>query len=125
MKRVAVLIGVFLALGFAAGFLVARLTTEVVPTMKEQRGHGPTREVPADWRFDKFSPGHSQHVVNRALQCNDCHDPRREGFDEVDIGVCTACHIEQTSHPHLDEKGEITECFTCHAFKYELSLIHI
>ena len=118
MKRAAVLVGVFLALGFVAGFLVARLSTRVVPIMKEQRAAGPTREVPVDWRSDKFSPGHSQHVINHALQCNDCHDPAREDFKEVDIGVCTNCHLEQASHPHLDHEGEITECLTCHAFKF-------
>ena len=118
MKRAAILVGVFLALGFAAGFLVAQFTTEVVPTIKEQREHGPTREVSIDWRFDKFSPGHSLHVINHALQCNDCHDPARADFKEVDIGVCTNCHLEQASHPHLDHEGEITECLTCHAFKF-------
>jgi hypothetical protein len=118
MKKAAVIIGIFAVLGFVGGFIVAKLTTEVVPTMTEYRDHGPTREVPADWRFDKFSPGHSQHVVNLALDCNGCHDPAREDFKEVDIGVCTACHIEQASHPHLDEKGQITDCTTCHTFKF-------
>jgi hypothetical protein len=119
MKGAAILVGVFLALGFAAGFLVAQFTTEIVPTIKEQREHGPTREVSIDWRFDKFSPGHSLHVINHALQCNDCHDSARADFKEVDIGVCTNCHLEQASHPHLDHEGEITECLTCHAFKFD------
>jgi hypothetical protein len=109
---------VALVLGFVAGLLYAGLTQQVVPTIKEQRAAVPTREVPADWRFDKFSPGHSQHVVNQALECNLCHDPSKEGFEEVDIGVCTSCHVEQASHPHLGEEGKITECMTCHTFKF-------
>ena len=119
MKRALILILVFAALGFVGGFIFASLTTKVAPTIKEQRAAVPTREVPASWHVDKYSPGHSQHVVNRALQCDDCHDPTREGFTDVDFGMCTGCHLEQTSHPHVDQQGEVTDCTECHAFKYE------
>ncbi|MGB5524492.1 MAG: hypothetical protein WBM96_18125 [Polyangiales bacterium] len=118
MKRAAIIVLVFAALGFLAGLLVASVTTKVVPTMKEQRAARPTREVSVDWRVDKYSPGHSLHIINLQLKCDDCHDPARVDFKEVDIGVCTACHVEQTSHPHLDHEGEITNCLTCHAFKF-------
>lgn len=119
MRTAAIIVVIFAALGFAGGYLFASLATKVVPAMQEQRAAGPTREVSRDWHYDKWSPGHTQHVVNQVLECNSCHDPAREDFKEVDIGVCTACHEEQASHPHLDEKGEITECFTCHTFKYD------
>ena len=118
MKQAAITIGFLTVLGFVAGFLYARLTRKVVPTVREQRQAVPTRTVPAAWRADRFSPGHAEHVLNHALECNECHDPAREDFSEVDIGVCTSCHDEQASHPHLDENDEITECYTCHAFKF-------
>jgi hypothetical protein len=116
--RVALLIAVFAALGFGSAVLYSTLTTTVVPTMKEQRAAAPMRTVPADWRLDRFSAGHSHHVLNLELKCNDCHDPARKDFKEVDIGVCSGCHAEQASHPHLGAEGEITECFTCHGFKF-------
>ena len=100
------------------GLLYATLTKKVVPTIVEGREAVPTRVVSKDWRVDRFSPGHSHHVLNLELECNDCHDPAREDFQEVDIGVCTGCHVEQASHPHLGENAEITECTTCHAFKF-------
>lgn len=118
MRAAAIIVVIFGALGFVGGYLFASFTTKVVPTIKEQREAVPTREVPADWRFDKYSPGHSQHVVNQAQKCNNCHDPSKAGFEDVDIGVCTGCHIEQASHPHLGENGEITECTTCHTYKF-------
>ena len=118
MKQAAILVGIFAALGVVAGFLVARLTTNVVPTMKEQRDAGPTRTVPESWRRVRLSPGHSQHFINERIECDECHDPARVDFKEVDIGVCTACHVEQTSYPHLDHEGETTNCLTCHAFKF-------
>ena len=118
MKWRLILLAVMLALGFVGGFLYATFTKKVVPTVKEGREAIPTRVVAKDWRFDRFSPGHSHHVLNLELKCNDCHDPAREDFKGVDIGVCTGCHVEQASHPHLGENGEITECTTCHAFKF-------
>jgi len=119
MKGRLILLAVMLILGFLAGFLFATLTKKVVPTIIEGRQDVPTRVVSQDWRIDRFSPGHSQHVLNLALECNDCHDPARADFKEVDIGVCTACHEEQAAHPHVGEEEQITECFTCHAFKFE------
>ena len=119
MKWRLILFGAVVALGFVGGYLYATLTKKVVPTIKEQRSAAPTRRVPESWRLDKYSVGHSQHVVNRALQCDDCHDPTKEGFGEVDIGKCTGCHLEQTSHPHVDHEGEVTDCTECHTFKYE------
>ncbi len=118
MKRAAIIIVIFGVLGFLGGFLFVKLTSDVVPTMKEYREHGPTREVSVDWQIDKFSPGHSQHVINLALECNLCHDPARPDFKEVDFGVCTSCHMDQAAYPHLGEGGEITDCFTCHSFKF-------
>lgn len=122
MKRAVILILVFAAVGFVAGFVFSKLTETVVPTIKEQRQAGPTRSVPESWRVDRYSVGHSQHVLNKALQCDDCHDPTQEGFSNVDIGMCTSCHLEQTSHPHVDHEGEVTECTECHTFKYETNI---
>jgi hypothetical protein len=119
MKWPLILIGLFALLGFVGGFLFAKLTQDVVPTMLEYRQHGPRREISAAWHSDRYSPGHTQHVLNLALECNDCHDPARTDFKEVDVGTCTACHEEQAAHPHVDEKGEVTDCTTCHAFKFD------
>jgi len=118
MKRAAIISVVFAVLGFLGGLIFVKITSDVVPTMVEYRKHGPNRDVSKDWLVDKFSPGHSQHVVNDALECNLCHDPARPDFKEVDIGVCTSCHTDQSNHPHVGEEGEITECFTCHSFKF-------
>jgi hypothetical protein len=118
MKRAAPVVLALAAVGFAAGFLYARLAHEVIPTIQERREAGPTRVVPAEWRVDRFSPGHSQHVINLALDCNACHDPAKEDFGGVDFGVCTACHLEQAAYPHIGEEGEITSCFDCHVFKF-------
>lgn len=102
-------------LGFVGGFLYAQFVNRIVPTIKQQRADVPTRTVSAEWRLDRFSPGHSQDVINLALECNECHDPARADFGGVDFSVCTACHQEQASHPHVGAEGEITERFTCHA----------
>ena len=80
MKRAAIIIGVFAVLGFVGGFLFSQLKTNVVPTIKDQRAAGPTRTVPESWRQVRLSPGHSLHVVNERLECNECHDPADEGF---------------------------------------------
>lgn len=116
--RVIILVVAFV-LGFAGGVAYTVFTKKIVPTIKEGREDVPTRVVSEDWHEDRFSPGHSHHVLNLGLECNDCHDPAKPDFSEVDIGVCSGCHVEQASHPHLGEEGEITECMTCHAFKFD------
>lgn len=116
--RIALFVAALL-LGLLAGYLYSTLTKKVVPDIKAGQEAVPTRSVPADWRWDRFSPGHSQHVLNLALECNDCHDPYVADFTEVDIGVCTACHEEQAAHPHVGAGGEVTECYVCHAFKFD------
>jgi len=119
MKRAAIVIGIFAAMGFVGGFLYATLATNVVPTMKEQRAAGPTRTVPDNWPEVRLSPGHSQHVVNERLECNECHDPAKESFDDVDTGVCTQCHEDQASLAHVDLDGMPMDCYTCHVFGSE------
>lgn len=119
MKRAAITIGVFAVLGFVGGFLVAQLTTNVVPTIKEQRATGPTRDVPESWREVRLSPGHSQHVINENVECNECHDPADASFGAPDTGVCTQCHEEQASLAHVDLDGMPMDCYTCHVFGSE------
>lgn len=119
MKRALIISLVCAAFGFMGGLLFSTFTKTVVPTVKRQREAVPTRQVPASWRVDRYSPGHSQHVLNRAIDCNACHDPAKEDFSDVDFAMCTACHLEQTSHPHVDEQGQVTDCTVCHAFKYD------
>lgn len=119
MKRAAIIIGVLGALGFVSGFLVAKLMSNVVPTMKEQRAAGPTRTVPKNWPEVRLSPGHSQHVINERVECNECHDPAEESFDSPDTGVCTQCHEEQASLAHVDLEGMPMDCYTCHVFGSE------
>ncbi|MDH3727489.1 MAG: hypothetical protein OER77_08160 [Myxococcales bacterium] len=119
MKRAAILVGIFAALGVVAGFLVARLTTNVIPTMKEQRSAGPTRMVPKNWPQVRLSPGHSQHIINEPVECDECHDPAEEGFGSPDTGVCTQCHEEQASLAHVNLDGMPMDCYTCHVFGAE------
>ena len=119
MKRAAILVGIFAALGVVAGFLVARLSTNVIPTMKEQRNDGPTRMVPKNWPQVRLSPGHSQHIINEEVECNECHDPAEESFASPDTGVCTQCHEEQASLAHVDLDGMPMDCYTCHIFGAE------
>ncbi len=118
MKWGAILLGLVAVLGFVGGALFATFTKKVVPAVKEGREAVPTRVVSVDWRVDRYSPGHSHHVLNLALDCNDCHDPAKVDFKGVDIGVCSGCHVEQASHPHPSADDEIEECTTCHAFKF-------
>jgi len=119
MKRVASLIGIFAALGVVAGFLVARLNTNVVPTMKEQRNAGPTRMVPKNWPEVRLSPGHSQHIINERVKCDECHDPADKTFGAPDTGVCTPCHEDQASLAHVNLDGMPMDCYTCHVFGAE------
>ena len=119
MKRAAITIGVFAVLGFVGGFLFSQLTTNVVPTIKEGRGAGPTRTVPESWRQVRLSPGHSQHVINERLECNECHDPAEESFEDPDTGACTQCHEDQASLAHVDLEGMPMDCYTCHIFGSE------
>jgi len=119
MKRAAITVVVFAILGFLGGFLYAKLTTELVPKFAAQRVVVTPRLVSAAWHADRFSPGHSQHVLNQVIDCDECHDPSRPDFTGVDIGVCTACHEEEAAHSHTGSSGEVTECFTCHAFKFD------
>ncbi|MGB8329810.1 MAG: hypothetical protein WCE62_06760 [Polyangiales bacterium] len=121
MKRAAIFIAIFAVLGFVGGVLYARVTTQVVPKFKAQRVELKPRLVSAQWHADRFSPGHSQHVLNQVIECDECHDPAQPDFSGVDTGVCTACHEEQASHPHTGSGGEVTDCFSCHAFKFDSS----
>lgn len=88
-----------------------------VQTIVETRNEPPPRVVAQSWPFDRFSPGHSEHVLNRGLACNDCHDPGRADFAAVDMGVCTGCHEEQAALAHMGSAGDPTACFDCHVFK--------
>ena len=119
MRRAAITIGVFAVLGFVGGFLFATLTKNVVPTMKDQRAAGPTRTVPENWPQVRLSPGHSQHVINERLECNECHDPADETFKTPDTGVCTQCHEDQASLAHVDLDGMPMDCYTCHIYGSE------
>ena len=119
MRRAAITIGVFAVLGFVGGFLFATLTKNVVPTMKDQRAAGPTRTVPENWPQVRLSPGHSQHVINERLECNECHDPADETFKAPDTGVCTQCHEDQASLAHVDLDGMPMDCYTCHIYGSE------
>jgi hypothetical protein len=116
MKRAAIVIGTLSALGFVSGFLVARFTTNVIPTVKDQRAAGPTRTVPKSWPWVRLSPGHSEHVINERVECDDCHDPALETFEAPDVGVCTQCHEEQASLAHVNLDGTPMDCWTCHVF---------
>lgn len=117
--RAALLIAVFAALGFAGGVLYSTLTGTVVPTILEQQAAGPTRTVPKNWPEVRLSPGHSQHVINEEVACNECHDPAIETFDAPDTGVCTKCHEDQAALAHVNLDGMPMDCYTCHVFGSE------
>ncbi|HET6414940.1 MAG TPA: hypothetical protein VFG22_01495, partial [Polyangiales bacterium] len=116
MKRAAIVIIIVAGLGFLGGFLYGSLTTNVIPTITEQRAAGPNRMVPESWREVRLSPGHSQHVINERLECDDCHDPAESGFELPDTGVCTQCHEDQASLAHVNLDGSPMDCYTCHIF---------
>lgn len=116
MKRAVVIVAIFAALGFMGGFLYAQLTKEVIPTVKEQRRPLDPRTVPANWPEVRMSPGHSQHLINEPVDCNECHDPTKPVFDVPDTGVCTQCHEEQAKLSHVNPDGMPMDCYTCHIF---------
>jgi len=116
MKRAAIVIIIVAGLGFLGGFLYGSLTSNVIPTIKEQRAAGPNRMVPESWREVRLSPGHSQHVINERLECDECHDPAESGFELPDTGVCTQCHEDQASLAHVNLDGSPMDCYTCHIF---------
>ncbi|MGB5811171.1 MAG: cytochrome c3 family protein [Polyangiales bacterium] len=118
MKRGAIIVLVILALVAVGWFLWARLTTNV-ETIVETRKQPAPRAVAESWPSDRFSPGHSEHVLNRRLACNDCHDPAKPDFSGVDMGVCTSCHEEQAAIAHMGSDLAPTTCFDCHTFKFD------
>ena len=68
----------------------------------------------------RLSPGHSQHIVNKRLECNECHDPGNESFTDVDTGVCTPMpRGNRHRWPHVDLDGMPMDCYTCHIFGEE------
>ena len=118
MKRALLWIGVAALSGFVAGVLAARFSSNV-HQIKEERQKPAPRDVPEIWREVRLSPGHSQHVVNEAVECNECHDPADKTFEAPDTGFCTACHEEQASLAHVDLDGMPMDCYTCHIFGSE------
>lgn len=115
MKRAALWIGLVTLSAFAAGVFVARFSRDVQEVKKERSAPAP-RMVPDSWPQVRLSPGHSQHVVNQGLECDECHDPSLDTFETPDTGVCTQCHEEQAALSHLNADGTPTDCYTCHVF---------
>ncbi len=118
MKRAWIVIAILGALGVVGGALFMRLSKNVKTVVAERNVPAP-RVVGDSWPYDRFSPGHSLHVINFGVECNDCHDPGRTDFSEVDIGMCTSCHEEQAAIAHVGSEAEPTECLACHAFKFD------
>ena len=94
---------------FVAGIIVARIP-DTFSQVKDARNAHPPREVPAKWPAVRMSPGHSQHVFNEEVECNDCHDPANETFEAPDTGVCTQCHEDQASLAHVNLDGTPMDC---------------
>lgn len=115
MKRALIWIAVVTAGAFTAGILVARFTRSVVRVQEARQAPAP-RTVPDNWPEVRLSPGHSQHVINEHVECNECHDPAEETFSAPDTGVCTQCHQEQSALAHVDLSGMPMDCYTCHVF---------
>lgn len=116
MRRVAI-VSLLLAVFGIGGWVLWREFRSNVETIVATRREPAPREVAQTWPFDRFSPGHSEHVLNRGLECNDCHDPDRADFGGVDMGVCTGCHEPQAAIAHMGGEDDPTTCFDCHAFK--------
>lgn len=114
--RAALLIVAVTVVSFVFGFFAAGIESTVTEVQRQQEPL-PTRAAPESWRLDRLSPGHSMHVINHGLECNDCHNPLELTFENVDFGVCTACHQEQAALTHTEVDGKPTDCVTCHAFK--------
>jgi hypothetical protein len=118
MKRAILWIAAATVAAFVAGILVARLP-DTVTKVREGRNPAPARQVSANWPQIRLSPGHSQHVFNQEVECNDCHDPTIAEFEAPDTGVCTQCHEEQASLAHVNLDGTPMDCYTCHIFGEE------
>lgn len=118
MKRAAIGVVILIALVVGGWILFQEFKTNV-DTIVEERAKPAPRVVSESWPFDRFSPGHSEHVLNRELECNDCHDPSKPDFSGVDMGVCTSCHEEQAQIAHMGSAAEPTACFDCHSFKFD------
>ena len=118
MKRALVVSSLLAVLGIG-GWMLFREFRSNIHTIAETRREPAPREVARDWPFDRFSPGHSEHVLNRGLECNSCHDPSRTDFGGVDMGVCTGCHERQAAIAHMGSEDHPTACFDCHVFKAE------
>jgi hypothetical protein len=118
MKRAALWIGVVTLSAFLAGIFAARFSQNVEEINAERHKPAP-RKVPENWREVRLSPGHSQHILNEPVECNECHDPAIKTFDSPDTGVCTQCHSEQASLAHVDLDGMPMDCYTCHIFGLE------
>lgn len=118
MKRAVLWIAVVTAAAFVAGILVARIP-HTVKEIKEGRNQPAPRHVPDTWPQVRLSPGHSQHVFNEEVKCDDCHDPTIDTFEAPDTGVCTQCHEKQASLAHVNLDGTPMDCYTCHIFGSE------
>lgn len=115
MKRSLLWLGAIAVIAFVAGILAARLPT-TVQVVKQQRNPPPPRTVPDNWPQIRLSPGHSQHIVNEVVKCDQCHDPTQPTFEPPDTGVCTQCHEEQAAMSHVSPDGMPMDCYTCHVF---------
>jgi len=115
MKRAILWIGAVTLAAFAAGIFVARFNSNI-RQIKVERAKPAPRLVPDNWPEVRLSPGHSQHVINERLECDECHDPALETFEAPDVGVCTQCHEEQASLAHVNLDGTPMDCWTCHVF---------
>ena len=118
MKRTLISIVVLAVLGFFAGFLTRQFMSNI-QEIKIARNAPPPRTVPDSWPHVRLSPGHSAHVINQDVECNECHDPAEPTFDAPDTGVCTPCHEERAALAHVDLEGKPMDCYTCHVFKSE------
>lgn len=97
------------ALAVAVGVLVALWPRRPPPVWP--------RSVPASWEQYRTSPGHTEHVLNRRIDCTSCHDVQREGFTNPGTAVCKSCHAKETGMLHRGGSGsDATGCLTCHAF---------
>ncbi len=118
MTRAVLWIAAVTVTAFVGGVLFARFTGNVTVVRDERKAPAP-REVPESWPQVRLSEGHSLHVFDHEVGCDDCHDPNLKTFEAPDTGVCTACHEEQAALAHVNLDGMPMDCSTCHVFGAE------
>lgn len=109
--------------------LAASVTAAVILACATEPGHelAPKKRAPLDvplsWQAARTSPGHTSHVTQRRLACDQCHAPESGQFENPGPAPCATCHEKESriTHATAQARAELgsgvqTDCTACHAF---------